>query len=106
MLNLNSGTLEWLLSLNFTLGWLTKGMHKRSATLERLSSLNSTLGWPTQGMLRWNGSFLLNVFPSGGSHRVCYIAMRDHMEEQHRGFITSTIKTDKEAGRVHMIHMD
>ena len=55
--------------LNFTLGWLAKGMrrlnvtskfefraaHKRYAPLERL---NFIFGWFTKGMRRWNGTLL------------------------------------------------
>ena len=47
-----SATFEWHLPrLNFTLGWLTKG-------LRHLLHLNFALGWLTKGLLSRNGAFL------------------------------------------------
>ena len=33
------------------------------------------LGWLTKGTLRWNGIFLLQILPSGGSLKVCYFGI-------------------------------
>ena len=56
---------------NSTLGLLTK---QRPATLEwQHLPLSFNLAKLKNGLLRWNGSLLLKMFPSGGSQKVCYL---------------------------------
>ena len=70
----------------FTLGWLTKGMHRWNGTF---------LGWPTNAHKRYaplewhlpplhftrgwsqkvNGTFLLYILPSGSSQKSCTVGM-------------------------------
>ena len=55
-------TLEWPVpSVNFTIGWLTKGM----LCFPLFFLLDFNLGWLTKGVLYWIGSFLHKKYTIG-----------------------------------------
>ena len=72
--------LDWHVPpLNFTLRWLTKGLHR----WRYIPPLSFTLGWLTKGMHRGIGACLIQISPSAGSQRyqVCIVGLAHSSSE-------------------------